>query len=143
MSVVFKITKDCLEPNSKIVGSYHFDCGDKREDDAANINKTSFLAFPDEDTAQECLTGYYENQDYSYRVHAEKLFELSDYEAEKLTNALIEYNKTSTAGMEGPGDLTECPECNGMASYEELSDYGGLCQKCYRDRARSRGELFD
>jgi hypothetical protein len=37
MSVVFKITKDCLEPNSKIVNSYHFDINDKKEDDAANI----------------------------------------------------------------------------------------------------------
>jgi hypothetical protein len=67
--------------------------GDPGDESNYSTTVESFLAFPNEDTAEECLTGYYENQDCDYQVSATRLLEVRDSDLHELAGVIVEYTK--------------------------------------------------
>jgi hypothetical protein len=50
--------------------------------------KTSYHVFNESDDVDEFLTGYYESQDYSYRIQSKILFKVYDNEFEEIKKVL-------------------------------------------------------
>jgi hypothetical protein len=106
-------------------------------EDESNYTTTSerLFAFENDDQASEGLLPYYESQDCDYQVKAIRLCNIPDRMLDDLEGSIKSYREF----LKTP----HCSSCGRPSCENELSDYDGLCVQCYRDRARSRGELLD
>jgi hypothetical protein len=97
------------------------------EDESETTETTSkYMAFRNDDEADEALANYYESQDYSYRVRWHQIAKISDVEIPEIIQILNGYIEA----MDAPGI---CEVCDAHAKTSELCtvDDRLMCYTCF------------